>query len=208
MPFALKPNTPQLVSLRLSQRGVQVSAAAWQAVGMHGSASLDIRFERAEARLVGGLGDYLSRPGFWQGGAGVAACWYGGALALALALHRGLQAQAPAARHAFRLAALGRLDVVLAGTAAVLRESARWIDRHPSADASAVALRARLCAEQAATEVLDVAGRALGAGAFCRDGHFARMAADLPVFIRQSHAERDFAALGERVLDGGQAWAL
>jgi hypothetical protein len=57
--------------------------------------------------------------------------------------------------------------------------------------------------------VLDECGRALGAAAYCRDAHFARMAADLPVFVRQSHGERDFAALGEKAAAaGGSSWAL
>ena len=32
---------------------------------------------------VGTAGDYLSRPGFWHGAIGVAACWYGGACGVA-----------------------------------------------------------------------------------------------------------------------------
>jgi len=42
-------------------------------------------------------------------------------------------------------------------------------------------------------------GRAMGATPFCRDARFARLAADLPVFLRQSHAERDLAELGRLV---------
>ena len=154
---------------------------------------------------MGQPGDYLSRPGFWQGGGGIAACWYGGTLAIADALRRSVAASAPAARSPFRLAALGRVDVALQATAALLRQSAAWIDANPVADASAVALRARLSAEATATFTLDEVGRALGATPFCRDARFARAAADLPVFIRQSHAERDLAALGERVTEPG-AW--
>jgi hypothetical protein len=59
-------------------------------------------------------------------------------------------------------------------------------------------LRTRLLVEQAATTVLTHSGRALGAGPLCRDPSIARCMADLPVFLRQSHAERDLAALGER----------
>ena len=77
--------------------------------------------------------------------------------------------------------------------------SARASVRLTLISASEVALRVRLTAELCAKVLLDEAGRALGAAAYCRDPHFARMAADLPVFVRQSHAERDFAALGERV---------
>lgn len=200
---------PQLVSVHLNQPGVQVSGEAWQAVGMAGSASLDVAFERVGARLVGAPGDYLSRPGFWQGGAGIAACWYGGALGIADALRVAVSDGPAASRNAFRLAALGRVDVALQATAALLREAAAWIDANADADASALALRLRLCAEAAATRTLAEVGRALGATPFCRDARFARAAADLPVFIRQSHAERDLAALGERVATAGAApWRL
>ena len=200
---------PQLVRVAMRQPGVSVSAAAWQAVGMAGSASVDVSFLQADAHVVGEMGDYLSRPGFWQGGAGIAACWYGGALGLGLALQQALVESLPAARGAFRLAALGKVDLALHSTAAVLREAAQWIDDHPLGNASMVALRARLAAEACAKTVLDEAGRALGASAFCRNARFARAAADLPVFVRQSHAERDFAALAERViLLGGTPWQL
>lgn len=200
---------PQLVSLNLRQAGVRVSDVAWQAVGMAGSASLDVAFDHAHARLVGQPGDYLSRPGFWQGGAGIAACWYGGALAIADVLRAAVMQAAPSARSPFRLAALGRVDLALQSTAALLRQSAAWIDADPAADASAVALRTRLGAEDSATLVLAEVGRALGATPFCRDARFARAAADLPVFIRQSHAERDLAALGERMLEPDAApWLL
>lgn len=200
---------PQLVALSLRQPGVWVSSESWRALGMAGSASLDVAFDRPVARLVGAPGDYLNRPGFWHGGAGIAACWYGGTLAIAGALRREMARGAPASNSSFRLAALGRLDVSLLATAAVLRECAAWIDAHPEADASAVALRACLCAENSATLTLTEVGRALGATPFCRDAHFARTAADLPVFIRQSHAERDLAALGEKLIDSrAWPWAL
>jgi hypothetical protein len=191
---------PQLVSLAMDPASVSVSASAWQAVGMAGSASLDITLHAAPAECVGEPGAYLSRAGFWHGGAGIAACWYGGALALAHSLRHALQQAAPAQRSAFRLAALGKVDASLQASAAVLRDAAAWIDAHPRQDAAAVALRARLTVEDTAALVLDEAGRALGATPFCRDARFARAAADLPVFLRQSHAERDFAALGEHVL--------
>lgn len=200
---------PQLVRVAMGQPGITVDATAWQAVGMAGSASIDVAFAGAAGDLVGGVGDYLSRPGFWQGGAGIAACWFGGALALGTALHRAVLRSPAPARSAFRLAALGQIDLSLQATAALLRAAAGWIDAHPQADASAVALRVRLAAEGCAQRVLGAAGGALGAAAFCRDARFARMAADLPVFVRQSHGVRDFAALGERTaLSDEQTWRL
>ena len=194
-------SSPQLVSVKVDQPGVTISSESWRAVGMADSASVDVSFNQVQATLVGPPGAYLSRPGFWQGGAGIAACWFGGCQSLASALHQSLAAQPSAARAPMRLAALGKVDVAMGNTAALLRETATWIDANPHSDASLPALRVRQSAEATARVVLDEVGRAMGATPFCRDERFARMAADLPVFIRQSHAGRDDAALAERLLE-------
>jgi len=203
---------PWLVAVKLDQPGVWVTGQGWQAVGMAGSGSVDVEFDGAAAQALGSAGSYLSRPGFWHGGAGIAACWYGGALALAQSLRQSLAVQGQSAEtpaHVIRTIALGRVDVALQQTAGLLRQGAAWIDEHPHDDARAVALCVRLSAEQCAAGVLQQVGQALGAGPFCRDARFARMAADLPVFLRQSGADRDFRALGERVaMTGDDAWNL
>lgn len=185
---------PWLVKVALDQPAVRVTAEGWSAVGMAASASVDVVFDGAHGSVVGAAGDYLQRPGFWHGGAGIAACWYGGTATLARQLQAALAKQADAAP--LREAALGRIDVALRQTAALLREAAAWIDQQPEADARACALRVRAAAEQAAQLVLEQAGRALGAVPFCRDARFAQRAADLPVFVRQSGGDRDLAALG------------
>ena len=190
---------PHLVAVALDQPGIAVDHDAWKAVGMAGSKSLNVAFDGALARRVGKPGEYLDRPGFWHGGAGIAACWYGGATGLAWALKKSLLAS----HHetgGYKLAALGKVELAMQETAAVLRQSACWIDDYPTLDASAIALAARLSAERCAKLVIDEVGKALGATPFCLDEKFAKAVADLPVFIRQSHAERDFAALGERSL--------
>ncbi|WP_295987394.1 acyl-CoA dehydrogenase [uncultured Variovorax sp.] len=188
---------PCLAAVAMDQPGVQVTDQGWHAVGMADSASVDVRFDGASAVRVGGPGDYTRRPGFWQGGAGIAACWFGGALGIARTV-RALMGNAP---DAHRLAHLGAIDAALTPAAALLREAAQWIDRHPRDDARLVALRVRLAVEKAAGQVMHHAGRALGAGPLCRNAAFARAMADLPVFLRQSHAERDLAALGQIVAE-------
>ena len=199
---------PFLVAVDMRQAGVQVKDSGWCAVGMSASASLDVVLNDALGTPIGNAGDYLTRRGFWHGGAGIAACWYGGATGLARALHRAAPTTSSGPATAFRLAALGQIDLALQQTAAVLRDAAEQIDADPAADASALALRTRLSAEASAARVLDEAGRSLGAAAFCRDPGFARRAADLPVFVRQSHAERDLAALGERCMAQSEPWHL
>ena len=192
---------PCLAAVGLGQPGVTVTSSGWHAVGMAGTGSVDVRFDDAVATPVGKPGDYVSRAGFWQGGAGIAACWYGGAQGIADMVRQRLGPKPDA----HRLAHLGAIDIVLAGAAAVLRETATWIDTHPRVEAHVPAMRARLAVEHAATRVVDHAGRALGAGPLCRDARFAQAMADLPVFLRQSHAERDLASLGG-VLAGNEAW--
>ncbi|MBW3507899.1 acyl-CoA dehydrogenase [Janthinobacterium sp. NKUCC06_STL] len=185
-----------LASVAVSQPGVHVTNEGWQAVGMHACASVDVTFSAARAYPVGAPGAYLQRPGFWHGGAGIAAAWYGAACAVASHLHARAQHAAP---DPVRLAQLGQIDYVLRATGALLREGAAEIDRHPQRDAMGLALRLRLATEDAATLVLHLATRALGASPLCRDARFARLVADLPVFLRQSHAERDQAVLGGMV---------
>jgi hypothetical protein len=198
-------NSPQLVALPLAQAGVRMVPDAWHAVGMAGSGSFDVQLTHATGWRVGTPGAYVSRPGFWHGGAGVAACWYGGAVALARMLQQSLVNAAAhpggAAPSPFKLAATGRTEVALRSTAALLRDAARWIDQHPDRDACSVALRVRLAAQACVQQVLDDVGRALGPAPFCRNAAFARHAADLPVFIRQCPTDADFAALGQRVIE-------
>lgn len=189
---------PFLARVALAQRGVSFSDADWQAVGMRASESVSIRLDRVAAQLVGPAQFYLNRPGFWHGGIGVAACWHGGAARLAESLRQQcVSAGAKAGWH--RLLALGSVDRVLGANAALLREAATWIDAHPRADAQLWALRTRTATDAACEHVLREVTRALGATPLCRDPSFAQLAADLPVFVRQCHGDRDLEALGAGV---------
>ena len=199
----------QLVAVVLGQAGIRVTTDGWRAVGMGATGSVEVQFEHAEGQAVGAPGGYLQRPGFWHGGIGIAACWYGAARSLA---HRLLQQSIRQAEpHA--LAHLGSVDMALHGAASVLRSAAGEIDKAPAANAERLARRSRAVIEDVAETVIQHTGRALGAGPYCKDPHFARLMADLPVFLRQSHAERDLAALGQLTARQAQtpftrAWML
>ncbi|PYC25465.1 acyl-CoA dehydrogenase [Pseudomonas jessenii] len=195
----------QLVAVALDQPGVTVTEQGWQAVGMAATGSVEVLFDGAEAQAIGNPGDYLQRPGFWQGGIGIAACWYGAARQIAEAL----RCQCGQRPEPHALAHLGAVDSALQAAADVLRFSALHIDAHPEDHAELLARRARAVVEQSAEQVMREVGRALGAGPFCKDRQFARLSADLPVFLRQSHAERDLAALGQLVAgQSSEAWTL
>lgn len=195
---------PQLVAVMLDQPEVEVTAEGWRAVGMASTASVEVVFTDAPGHTVGESGAYLARPGFWQGGAGIAACWYGAAAAFADHLHAVCRRRdEPHAR-----AHLGHVDAALKASHACLYETAQWIDLHPDDSAQLPAGRARAVTEQTVETVIRHVGRALGATPFCLDAHFARLAADLPVFVRQSHAERDLAGLAELIIEETSPWRL
>jgi hypothetical protein len=63
------------------------------------------------------------------------------------------------------------------------------------------ALVVRQVVEQGCQEVLARVGRASGSTALVHDREHARRAADLVVYLRQHHAERDLVALGRVVLE-------
>ncbi|MDH0775002.1 acyl-CoA dehydrogenase family protein [Delftia tsuruhatensis] len=201
-----------LIAVAMDQPGIRRDDSHWQAVGMAASASADVHFDGATGVLVGEPGQYLSRPGFHHGGAGVAACWHGAAARIASHLQQAVgQGEDP-----HRQAHLGALDVALAGAAGLLRDAAARIDATPSDPCLLAVNRARLAVEAAAEEVLRRVPRAIGPGPLCKNMGLAQLMADLPVFIRQSHAERDQAALGRLLADkaqasqapGGAAWML
>lgn len=192
----------QLVAVALDQPGVTVTDDGWQAVGMAATGSVQVLFKGAQAHAIGNPGDYLQRPGFWQGGIGIAACWYGAAKSIA----ERLRDHCAHRDEPHALAHLGAVDSALQAAAHVLRASARDIDATPLGDCELLARRARAVVEQAAERVIQHVGHALGAGPYCQDRQFARLIADLPVFLRQSHAERDLAVLGQKALTG--TWTL
>jgi alkylation response protein AidB-like acyl-CoA dehydrogenase len=179
---------------------------SWPATGMAGSDTLDVGFPSVAAEPVGPPEGYTSRPGFSHGGVGVAACWYGGARAVAQALTNAASKR-PVGPHA--LAHLGAVDLGLRTVRAALRQAASEIDADPGdlrAEGGPRALRTRALTEAVASDVLARTGRALGAGPLSHDEAHSRAVADLTVYLRQHHAERDLEQLGELVAGQGADW--
>jgi alkylation response protein AidB-like acyl-CoA dehydrogenase len=190
----------------VSTRSVEPLPGTWPATGMAGSDTLNLRFRSVQVQAVGQAGSYVTRPGFAHGGVGVAACWYGGARAVGYTL-----ASAAANRdigpHA--LAHLGAVDIALRSAKTALDDSAAEIDADPldhKSGGRALALRVRALVEATATEVMHRVGRSLGAGPLSHDEAHGRRVADLTVYLRQHHAERNLAELGAVVAESGASW--
>ncbi|KRE27900.1 acyl-CoA dehydrogenase [Mycobacterium sp. Soil538] len=192
-----------LFAVDLAAPGVRPLPSTWRNAGMSDSDTRSVHFDETPAVAVGGLGQYLTRPGFWRGGAGVAACWLGGARAVAAPLY--VRAAAGKA-DAHTLAHLGAVDAALAAADATLAAVAGEFDADPenhSGRAELLARRVRAVVETAVGEAIERTGRALGPAPLCLDLEHARRVADLSIYVRQSHAERDLERLG--VLAGASA---
>jgi alkylation response protein AidB-like acyl-CoA dehydrogenase len=192
----------RLFVVGLDARGVAVQPNSWHAVGMRDSDTVDVAFDAVDVgagAAVGGPGWYLRRRGFWIGGIGVAACWYGGALG-AMRTLRAAVAERTDDHHG--LAHLGAADALCAAMWSLLASAAAAVDEGVVGDdLRLLAWRVRAAVERLAPLVLDHAERGLGAGRLTGDPAMARRAADLPVYLRQHHAERDLEALGRLALD-------
>jgi alkylation response protein AidB-like acyl-CoA dehydrogenase len=191
----------QLFSVPLSDPGVKSAAEqAWVARGLQQVTSTALDLHAVPAEAVGEPGWYLQRPGFAWGGMGVAAVWYGGAVGVA----RRLLAQAEhRALDQVGQMHLGAVEASLIAARAVLVQAAEAVDAG-QADAERgerLALTVRQVVRRAAEEVLLRAEHALGPGPKVSEPAHAARTADLELYLRQEHAERDQAALGRWLLD-------
>ncbi|MGH3496235.1 MAG: acyl-CoA dehydrogenase [Nocardioidaceae bacterium] len=196
-----------LTEQRDRQRRIEVGPSAWVGPGMRRADTRTLTFHDVPAEPVGGLGGYTARPGFWHGSIGVAACWYGGADAIAQTL-RSTAERRDLNPHA--LAHLGAVTSVLDRSWAHLSSAAEQIDswgRATSAGAEPERVDlARRLAESVRATVVDAVeqvvarvGRALGPAPLAFDAAHAHRVSDLQTFVRQHHAETDLAALGALV---------
>jgi hypothetical protein len=195
----------RLFAVELAAPGVQVDATSWATPAMAAAATADVLMTQTPARAVGGDRAYLDRPGFWHGGIGVAACWYGGARAVAGTL---LEAARGRDLDLTALAHLGAVDVALHGARSALHQAAAEVDADPQDRAGSARLRAERVRALVAAVVDDVVGhvgRALGAAPLSLDGPHAQRVADLQLYVRQHHAERDLAGLGGLLARGAEA---
>ncbi|PPV07539.1 acyl-CoA dehydrogenase family protein [Xanthomonas bromi] len=152
-------------------------------------------FKNAPAALLGEPDFYLQRPGFWHGGAGIAACWYGAAIAIAEHVRR-----SPRTTHnPFSAAHLGAIDTQLSAARLMLENLANTIDGAPTESHQFAVIQLRSLMDRICRDVIERAALALGPVSLCCDAEHAQRCADLAAFIRQSHGEKDQQWLGEQL---------
>ncbi|MGU3291234.1 acyl-CoA dehydrogenase family protein [Williamsia sp. M5A3_1d] len=186
-----------LLAVDLDSPGIVVGEDDWHAAGMRDTETHAVSFDETPAVLVADADAYFGRSGFWHGAIGVAACWFGGAQRVAEAVLDHGRDDDIALMHR------GAVEVALFTGEAVLAAAAAAIDAAPddTQAAQVLALRVRAHIESVAAEIIDRAGRSRGPGPLVADAGHAGAVADLTVYIRQSHAERDLVALGRLCAD-------
>jgi hypothetical protein len=208
-------------AIDLRDAGVTCVDPEWTSRGLREIPSGTVHFDRVPAVPLGGEDWYFQRPGFAWGGMGVAACWLGGAVALGrhfkAALIRGAQAQREPDQVA--LASLGEVDRILTSAIQYLARTADLIDglqggAEPREDpggsrtsgAWSEALRVRGTVAAAVERVQLLVGQNLGPGPLAFDERYGKCMADLSLYVRQHHAQRDDAQLGALTLRGEHRW--
>lgn len=216
----------------LHHPGVACEEPAWIARGLQEIPSGTVHFNQVPAEQLGGDDWYFSRPGFAWGGMGVAACWLGGAVAVARDYRDSLRAAADRGREPdqIALASLGETDRILTSALQYLARTAALIDdgglaggdlaasakehrlpggdQHPGSDRSAwsEALRVRGTVAAAVERVLALVSQNRGPAPLAFDEAYAKRMADLALYVRQHHALRDDAQLGALTLNGEEPW--
>jgi alkylation response protein AidB-like acyl-CoA dehydrogenase len=196
----------RLFAVSMDAAGVRPARSDWATAALAGSDTRSVDFDDVFALPVGDPGEYVARPGFWHGAIGVAAVWYGGAAGIGRRLlasgRRGDIAEIGRAH-------LGGVGAALAGARSVLRDAAGAIDSDPHDARGGAAVRARTAravVEAASLDVIARVGRALGPGPLATDAEHLDRVGDLTLYLRQSHAERDLADLGARLISSGETW--
>jgi hypothetical protein len=193
------PAARLLLDVDVTGPGVHPVPGSWRTSAMQAADTLDVTFDDVPTSgddEVGAPGWYVARPGFALGGAGVAAVWWGGAAGLVDRAVEHLRSGADP--HV--LAHVGELHAALAAAEALLARTAAALDANPRADHALAVATLRAAAERAAREAVDRVPRIVGPAPLSRDAGLAQTLADLLLYVRQHHGERDHAALGEQVV--------
>ena len=194
----------------LHAAGVSFADPEWTSLGLREVPSGTVHFDAVPAVPLGPAGWYYQRPGFAWGGMGVAACWFGGAVAVARSYVDSLQKAADGGREPDQLglAHLGEIDRTLTGLTQYLARTAARIDAGELSGAGAwsEALRVRGSVAAAVERVQALVSQNLGPAPLAFDARYGKRMADLSLYIRQHHAMRDDAQLGALAFEGDHPW--
>ena len=176
-----------LLNLSLRSPGLKIGPEE-RAPSSVGAGMASVTFEGVvldDSHIVGGPDWYTTRPGFWHGAIGSAACWAGGAVALVDATRSSSGRDTDGNGHQIAL------DAAEWGLRAVLERAAREIDADPLDSTHSAQRRAKMAIHLIDTLCMDV----LDGFAHCIDSNQAaegviRGPAELALYMRECRAIR------------------
>jgi len=177
----------------------------WTTTALEDTATGDAVLSARPATEIGEPGFYLSRPGFWFGAIGPAACWAGAASGLVDIATETL------GKGELRRAAQGRLLAEQHGLETLLRGAGADIDRSvgerdgarsgsSTASERARAYAVRHLVERRCASIIDEFAQTFGPRPFVSAPAVAQRIADTQLYCRQHHGARDLAHLAEAAL--------
>ena len=116
-----------------------------------------------------------------------------------------MHAAAVAKPNPFLLMHLGAIDRGLEDARRALAEAAALVDARAGSD-RILAKRVRATVASVAEDVIARAGHALGPAPLALDAEHAKRVADLTLYVRQHHAERDLESLGATIAGEPAPW--
>lgn len=198
IPVWLSADEHLLLDLAVDRLPVETGQWATAAMEVSRSHTVAVRDLAVEPETQVGPPDfYLSRPGFFPGGVGVAACWAGGAARVVDLTRRRLRDPAEAVRRR-----LGRMRIHLAAAGAAVTLAAQGLEvllASPDADvleAQAISTEARAVVARAVHGVLAEAQRVAGPAGLAFDEDLTRAIHDLQLYVLQQNADADELFLG------------
>ena len=186
------------VDMRGQQERVEADLSRWATSAFLATKTGAVDFSDFNVTVsdvVGPEDFYLTRPGFWHGACGPAACWVGGA--------KGLVSFANASNRAdpHTLAHLGAMESSLWMMKAALDRAGDEIDRCDVDNPMLRALQLRHVIEQGCSDILRRLPRAFGPYPLAMDSEISRRYQELDLYLRQSHGERDLETIGKVIRD-------
>lgn len=185
--------------------GWDYDRGSWQSDAMSVSRSFTLQLEAEPVQagaVVGEPGFYLNRPAFLPGGIGVAAVWTGGAHAVLDVLLHWLAGGSPDQVQMLRV---GGIALEIDTCSALLDRAALALDgaaKLPPEDLAALCTSTRAGIGAAVRRVLQTARDCAGPAGAAHVPQLAGVIADLDLYVRQQHPDRDLFTIGRRAVAG------
>ncbi|MCP9236516.1 acyl-CoA dehydrogenase family protein [Lewinella sp. JB7] len=194
----------QMAVVPLDKHRPAVDESFWDTAGMRNSVSFKLDFtgiQLSDDDLLGGPGDYSRQPSFSGGAIRFAAVQLGGAAAILQATRDHLQ-KTGRTDNAHQRTRVGQMAIALRSGELWLRHAGQITD-DPAADPSLIIHTANMTrtavADQCST-ILQLAEKSLGAAGFLHPHPFARLRADLGMYLRQPAPDAVLEAVGQHLL--------